>query len=104
MSWYILALCCKQLYYDTIYLPSKVDIYAITSISNNPSLRLKHSGVLDGSDCSDGTSYPLTENYTLQITQAMGCVAYLPLFHCTLYTDHQNDMCVTLFAGAAVML
>jgi len=36
-------------------------------ISNNRSFRLKHLGVPDGSDGSDGTSYPLTENYTLPV-------------------------------------
>jgi hypothetical protein len=45
-------------------------------ISNNPSFRLKHPGVPDGSDGSDGTSYPLTENYTLPIAQATGRVAW----------------------------
>jgi hypothetical protein len=45
------------------------------NISNNPGFRLKHPGVLDGSDGSDGTSYPLTENYTLPVAQATGRVA-----------------------------
>ena len=44
-------------------------------ISNNSSFRQKHLGVPDGSDGSDGTSYPLTENYTLPIAQATGSVA-----------------------------
>jgi len=44
-------------------------------ISNNSSFRLKHPGVPDGSDGSDGTSYPLTENYTHPVAQAMGRVA-----------------------------
>jgi hypothetical protein len=39
-------------------------------ISNNPSFRLKHPGVPDGSDGSDGTSYPLTENHTVPVAQA----------------------------------
>jgi len=39
-------------------------------ISNNSSFRQKHPAVPDGSDGSDGTSYPLTENYTLPIAQA----------------------------------
>ena len=43
-------------------------------ISNNPGFRLKHPGVPDGSDGSDGTSYPLTENYTLPVAQATGRV------------------------------
>jgi hypothetical protein len=54
---------------------SKQDASLLWCISNNPSFRLKHPGVLDGSDGSDGTSYPLTENYTLPVAQAMGCVA-----------------------------
>ena len=41
-------------------------------ISNNSSFRQKHPGVADGSDGSDGTSYPLTENYTLPVAQATG--------------------------------
>jgi len=79
---------------------SPVAIY----ISNNASFRLKHPGVPDSSDGSDGTLYPLTENNTLPVAQATSCVAYLPPLPCTWYTHHQNDTCVTLFAGAAVML
>jgi len=45
------------------------------NISNNRSFRLKHPGVPDGSDGSDGTSYPLTENYTLPVAQATGRIA-----------------------------
>jgi len=37
------------------------------SISNYSSFRQKHLGVPDGSDGSDGTSYPLMENYTLPV-------------------------------------
>jgi hypothetical protein len=44
----------------------------------NPSFRLKHQRVLDGSDGSGGTSYPLMENQTRHVAQAMGRVAYLP--------------------------
>jgi hypothetical protein len=44
-------------------------------ISNNRSFRLKHPGVPDGSDGSDGKSYPLTENYTLPVAKATGRVA-----------------------------
>ena len=103
-------------------------------ISNNPSFRLKHPGVPDGSDGFGGTSYPLTENQTRPLAQAMGCVPYLPcgsyytmpLIQATrrvlyyarrsgvrlpllcvrnvvMYTHHQNDTYVTLFAGVAVM-
>jgi len=73
-------------------------------ISNNPSFRLKHPGVPDGSDGSDGTSNPLTENHTLPVAQATGGVAYSPPLLCARYTHHQNNTCVTLFAGGAVML
>jgi len=48
------------------------------SISNNPSFRLKHPGVPDGSDGSGGTSFPLAENQTRPVTQATGRVTYLP--------------------------
>jgi hypothetical protein len=48
---------------------------SVDFISNNPGFRLKHPGVPDGSHGSDGTSYPLTENYILPLAQAMGCVA-----------------------------
>jgi hypothetical protein len=48
------------------------------SISNNPSFRLQHPGVPDGSDGSGRTSYPLTENQTRPVAQATGRVAYLP--------------------------
>jgi hypothetical protein len=44
-------------------------------IKNNPSFRLKHPSVLDGSDGSDGTSYPLMENYALPVPHATGRVA-----------------------------
>jgi hypothetical protein len=73
-------------------------------IRNNPSFHLKHPGVPDGSDGSDGTWYPLTENYTLPVTLATGRVAYSPPLLCVWYTHHQNDTCATLFAGPAVML
>jgi hypothetical protein len=45
---------------------------------NNSSFRLKHPGVPDYSDASGGMSYPLTENQTLPVAHAMGCVALLP--------------------------
>jgi len=52
------------------------------SISNDPSFRQKHLGVLDGFDGSDGTSYPLTENYTLPVAEVMGRVAQIPRLLC----------------------
>jgi len=51
----------------------------ISFISNNSSFRQKHPGVPDGSDSSDGTSYPLTGNYTLLVAQVTARVAYIPL-------------------------
>jgi len=68
------------------------------------SFRQKHPGVPDGSDSSDGISYPLTENYTLPVAQATGRVAYVLLYIVVIFMHHQKDTCVTLFAGAAVML
>jgi len=47
----------------------------MNNISNDPNFSLKHPGVPDGSDASDGTSYALTENYTPPIAQATGRVA-----------------------------
>jgi len=44
-------------------------------ISSNSTFYQKHPGVLDGSDGSDRTSYPLTEKYTLTVAQATGRVA-----------------------------
>jgi len=77
-------------------------------IRNNASFCPKHPGVLVGSASSDGTSYPLTEKYTLPVAQAMGRVAYVPPLLCArkvvTCTHHQNDTCLTLFAGAVVML
>jgi len=83
-------------------------IIQIAAISNNPSFRLKHAGVPNGSDGSDGTLYPLTENYTLPVAQATGRVPYLPPSLCSwnavTYTHNHNDTYVTLFTGVAVML
>jgi len=50
-------------------------VHRSLTISNNSSFRQEHPGVPDGSDGSDGTSYPLTENYTLPVAQATGRVA-----------------------------
>ena len=46
---------------------------AVRCISNDLSFHQKHPGVPDGSDSCDGTSYSLTENYTIPITQVTGC-------------------------------
>jgi hypothetical protein len=42
------------------------------NITNNSGFRQKQPGVPDGSDGSDGTSYPLMENYPLPVAQATG--------------------------------
>ena len=68
-------------------------------ISNNSSFCQKHPGVPDGSDGSDGTSYPLTENYTLPVAQAMGRITCVLLYFVVMFTHHQKDTCVTLFSG-----
>ena len=43
-------------------LSSSQGVLIPTHISNNPSVRLKHSGVPDGSDRSDGTLFYLMED------------------------------------------
>jgi hypothetical protein len=48
-------------------------------ISNNPVSRLKHLGVSDGSNGSDGMSYPLTENYTHSIALRTYLLYFAPL-------------------------
>jgi len=67
------------------------------SISNNSSFCQKHPGVPDGSDGSDGTSYPLTENYTLPVAHATHCVAYVPPLRCgDIYAPSEGLVCYTL--------
>jgi len=51
-------------------------------ISNNPSCHLKHPGVPAGSGGADGTSYPLTENYTLPVPQPTVSIGYIPPLLC----------------------
>jgi len=71
-------------------------------ISNNPNVHLKYPGVPDGSDGSDGTSYALTENYTLPVTQVMGCVAYVPPLLCgDGYASSERHVCYTLHRGCS---
>jgi hypothetical protein len=53
-----------------------------SDISNNRSFRLEHPGIPDGSDGSDGTSYPLTENYMLPVAQVTGRVAQQSAWEC----------------------
>jgi len=74
----------------------------VDNISNNPSFCLKHPGVPDGSDSSDGTSYPLTENYMLPVAQATGRVAYVPPLLCgDIYASSERHMCYTLRRGCS---
>jgi len=73
---------------------------ALGSISNDPNFRLKHPGVPDGSDSSDGTSYTLTENYTLPVAQATCRVAYVPPLLCgDVYASSERHVCYTLRRG-----
>jgi hypothetical protein len=79
----------------------------ICFISNNSSIGLKDPGVPSGSDGSNVTSYPLTQNDTLSFSQATVRFAYLPPVLCArnvvTYMHHQKDTYVTLFTGIAVM-
>ena len=59
-------------------------------ISNDPSFRQKHPGVPDGSDGSDSTSYPLTENYTLHVP---------PVLFGDVYAQSERHVCYTLRSG-----
>ena len=74
------------------------------SIRNYFSFRQKNAGVTEGSNGSDRILYPLTENYTLHVAQPTSGIAYVLLHFVVTFTHHQKDTCVTLFAGAAVML
>jgi hypothetical protein len=99
-------------YHSTIFethvfhLYSHLCIYITThlDISNYFSIRQKHPGVPDGSDGSDGTSYSLTENYTLLVAQEMGRRASVLHYFVVMFTHDQMDTCVTLFEKAVVML
>jgi len=71
-------------------------------ISNDPNFHLKHPGVLDSSDGSDGTSYALTANYTLCVAQAIGRVAYIPpLLGGDIYASSERHVCYTLRRGCS---
>jgi hypothetical protein len=84
------------------------DDFGVVYISNNPSFGQKHLGVPDGSDGSHRTLYHLTENFTFPVVLAMHRVADLPsiLFtsNVVINMHHENNKCVTLSTGAAVML
>jgi hypothetical protein len=81
-------------------------VYAVTC--HNPSFSQKHPSVPDSSDGCNGTLSSLTENFTLSVTHATGCIAYLPpvLYssNAVAYMHPQNNRCLTLFPGTAVML
>jgi hypothetical protein len=49
----------------------------VRDISNNPSFHQKHPAVPDGSDGSNGTSYPLMENHMHSVAQATDWVAFI---------------------------
>ena len=74
------------------------------SITNYSSFRQTHPGVPDSSDGVDGTSYPLMDNYMLPIAQATGCITPVLRYFVVTFTHQQKNTCVTVFAGAAVML
>ena len=66
------------------------------------SFRWKHPGVPAGSDGSDGTSYPLTENYMLPVALATGHVAYVPrLPRGEVYAPSEGQVCYTLRRGGS---
>jgi len=86
--------------------PERIDISlwrkVFGGISNDPSFRQKHLGVPDGSDGSDGTSYPLTENYMLPVAQATCCVAHVPpLLFGDIYAPSERHVCYTLHSGCS---
>lgn len=80
----------------------------VKNISNNSSLGQQHPCIRDSSDNAYGITYPLMERSAQPVPQRMGFVACLPTLllvqDVVMYTRHQNDTCVTLFAGAPVVL
>jgi len=71
-------------------------------ISNDPSFRQKHPGILDGFDGSDESSYPVRENDTLPVAQATGCVTFIPPLLCgDVYTSSERHMCYTHRMGCS---
>ena len=90
---------------ETITLDRRVDLrcawtallseWILGCISNDPSFHQKHPGDLDGSDGSDGSSYPLTENHTLP-------VAHIPPLLCgDVYAPSEQHVCYTLHSGCS---
>jgi len=75
---------------------------SVLDISNDPSFSQKHPGVPDGSDGSQGTSWPLTEDYTLPVAQATGHIAYVPPLLCgDVYAPSEWHVCYTLHRGCS---
>jgi len=73
-----------------------------SDISNNSSFRQKDPGVADGSDGSDGPSYPLTQNYTRLVAEATGRIAYLPHLVCgDVDAPSEGHVCYTLCRGCS---
>jgi len=71
-------------------------------ISNDPNFRLKHPGVPDASDGSDGSSYALTDTHMLPVTQATGRVSYVPPLRCgDVYESSERHVCYTLRTGCS---
>jgi hypothetical protein len=75
---------------------SIVDDTPGADISNNPTFRLKHTGVLDGSDGSDATLYQLTENYTLPVALLTRLHYYAPG-----KAPSERHVCYTLRRGCS---
>jgi len=59
-------------------IDSMIFVSTVIIISDKSSFCQEHLGVRAGSDGSDGTLNPLTENHTRPITQAMGRIPYWP--------------------------
>jgi len=77
-------------------------------ISNNSSFHQEYWGILVGSDGSEWTSYPRTQNYLLPVAKVMGHVAYffpiLCIRNAVMYTLLYNNTCATLCTWALVTL
>jgi len=74
----------------------------VRHISNDTGFHQKHQGVPDGCDGSDGTSYPLTENFTLPIAQGTGGVARVPpVLFVDVYASSERLVCYTLRSGCS---
>jgi len=84
------------------WFPTSPLICCFLVISYNSGFRQKHPGVPDGSDGSDGTAYPLTESYTLPVTQATGGIAYVPPLLCgDVNAPSEGHMCYTFRRGCS---